>query len=385
MLKTITVNKNRVLLYFSFDKWGDLKSRKHHLALHLANNNFFNKVLYIAPPIIKKKNEEVIDKFIDVSQKLDVYTPSFVSFKKDTLIGKYPLTDKVQQVILKEIKQWLYLQKKSKIIVWCQSPAYAHLLDDINYDSIIADFTDDYSFIEPKLADYFKQGDIKLTQKAEILFVVSADLYKLKSTLTDKHVFLLPNAVDFKFFNETALTTQNKPIKLACFNDPLIGYIGRMVKRLDKDLLKYIFKELPNYNFIFIGPEIESLNWAKKFSNFHYLGEIKYEELPKYIKYFSLCLLPHMINDFTKQLDPVKLYEYLSLGKPVVSTRVSGSERFSEVIAIASNYQEFLSLIKYEISNDNTVKQKVRMEMVKNNSWEKRVEFIINILNNYIY
>ena len=116
-------------------------------------------------------------------------------------------------------------------------------------------------------------------------------------------------------------------------------------------------RQLPECKFKFLGPiyaQKKKINRLKKeYSNIEFTGDINYTQLPLAMKEFDVAIIPHIINDFTTSMNPLKLYEYLSAGKPVVTTGVAGTDEISKYVYLAQDKNEFVNKLKMVIQNEN--------------------------------
>ncbi|MCA9468943.1 MAG: hypothetical protein KC643_26360, partial [Nitrospira sp.] len=103
-------------------------------------------------------------------------------------------------------------------------------------------------------------------------------------------------------------------------------------------------------------------------------GSVKYTELPNLISYFDVAIIPFLINEHTKGNDLLKLYDYLSLGKPVVSTRIGGAEDLKEVVKLADTPSEFLAQVVMALQANEFNDIEVRKKVAKINSWANRIK-----------
>ncbi len=110
----------------------------------------------------------------------------------------------------------------------------------------------------------------------------------------------------------------------------------------------------PDYEFVLIGQvhEVDATQ-LRVLENVHLLGEKHYRELPGYLQDFDVCLIPFRINTLTRAVDPVKLYEYLSQGKPVVATRLPELVPLEELLYLTEGVDDFVSCLDRAISEGN--------------------------------
>ena len=112
-------------------------------------------------------------------------------------------------------------------------------------------------------------------------------------------------------------------------------------------------------------------------------GERPYELLPNYIKKFDVCILPYKKIEYTDYFDPLKLYEYMATGKPIVSSDDPAARRFKSVISISNNYDGFVQEIRKILRQKNHKNRYKQIEMAKNNSWDVRIDEMGSIIEKH--
>ena len=202
-------------------------------------------------------------------------------------------------------------------------------------------------------------------------------------------VHLIPNGVDtahYKSFKNTKAEIISKiDNKIVKNNKPIIGYMGVInPDRVDFDLVKQCIKNNPDKDFIFAGPVwggFDSESLVNKFNNIKFIGPVFYDELPYLFSQYDVCLIPHLTNDFIQSMDPKKMYEYLASGKPVVTTPVSGTEVFSDVLYISNSYNDFSDKIQQAFDQNNEDKIINRQKSVIPHDWKVRFKVINKTIN----
>jgi hypothetical protein len=357
------------LTILSFDSWGLVQSRKHHLASELSANGYFSDVLYIAPPS-NLTNPEFMQK-----GNLRIFTPYDSDLSGNSPVDKFPLSSKVEEVILSEA---LNFSNGEESIIWMQSPGYAkigcNLKSHSNVVLSIYDRTDDYSLLIPDLGPHFKQSQNIMESESDLIYTVSKNsIKKLKHKFPDKKVIYLPNGVSDEFIDKSTTV----PKELNELMKPIVGYVGRIAKRLNSNLIEKLLGNFPKVNFAFIGVAYEDISWMLKYPNCFWLGAKEYSDLPDYIDGFDLCIIPHLVNPITNANDPVKLYDYLSRGKRVVTTNVEGVSRFRDLVSIVETDVDFLLSVERELNNPRGLNREAIKQM-RENTWKIRAKQIIN-------
>jgi anaerobic magnesium-protoporphyrin IX monomethyl ester cyclase len=188
-----------------------------------------------------------------------------------------------------------------------------------------------------------KKGYDIIKDKSDLIFTNSQPLKEfLGRDRDDVHCVL--NGVSPEHF--IIDKSNSVPEDLQRIPRPRIGYTGKLSRRLDIGLVSFLAARMPESNFVFVGPVLNR-KWIKplfEFKNIHLLGDKHYSKLPAYIAALDVCLIPHDV-DHEVDGDPLKLYEYLFSGKPVVSTDIPGVDAFEDVISIARTKEDFLEAI----------------------------------------
>lgn len=218
-----------------------------------------------------------------------------------------------------------------------------------------------------------------LQRESNIIFSTSKKLYEMHKN-RNKNVFMLQNGADFEHFNRAKEKFSEKPNDLPKDDKPVIGYFGALASWLDWELIDYVAQSHPEYNFVFIGPIYNHIKDMARRGNIFYIGRKDYNLLPMYLQYFDVCIIPFKITSMTQGCDPIKMYEYLSAGKPVVSTDLPEVARYDEIL-VAKNKFEFSILLKLALENTDEDKRKRFIEIARDNSWSKRAEYANRVLN----
>jgi glycosyltransferase involved in cell wall biosynthesis len=292
---------------------------------------------------------------------------------------------KVSEELL-EIKKRLDLEN---LVVWSYNPFIANVEEikkTLDAKTIVFDTVDDWSThrVYKKQKNLLKKNYQKIKDQSDIIFTVSKDL-KEKLFNNENKVHWIPNGVDADHYNKPE---NHIPNSMKDLKKPIIGYEGVIQERLEIELIKYLAQKNPDKSFVFVGwlwrglDEIINREFAN-LENVRFLGRKTYDELPNYIHLFDVAIIPHKINEFTKSMNPLKIYEYLACGKPIVSTKISGVEEFENFIKVAGDKEEFNKYINQALNSDNEELHKARIEEARKHTWEDRVERMLEIIFNF--
>lgn len=195
-----------------------------------------------------------------------------------------------------------------------------------------------------------------------------------------KDIHVLPNACEI--INPER--TWEKPVELAGLKGPILGYTGNLRDRLDVELLERISDERPDWQIVLIGsahgePDILRLRGRE---NVHFLGVRPYEEAQAYISHFDVAIMPHVDNEVSQRMNPLKLYVYHALGVPIVSTDVANIEEIAPYSRIARTGEEFIAEIEGILAAQvNRPRRRPDSEALKPISWDDRIERILKLVD----
>lgn len=377
------------IICFASD-WDEPWGSKQRLMQILSKQN---KIFYVEYPIsllhllfyprlVKKILQPPL---MRISENILVYTPPFV-----LPFGFYfRVINNINHFLLfVSIRKQLRLLNFKNLILWTYLPMSVDMIGRLKEKLVIYHCAADFPHEKNSRLrrNIISSMEKELVSRANIVLAFTEQLYK-KHKQNNPHTYLFRSAVNYTLFSKALQENNPEPPDIAILKKPRIGVVGYLDgKILDIKLLKYIASVYSDCSIVLIGPlfrHIKALKSLARMDNIYFLGKKEEQVLPYYIKSLDVCLIPYVINNFTKNISPLKLYEYLTLGKPVVSTNFLKSEDCKNLIHIAENKEDFLKKIEASLSENNPDIVKRRIEMARENSWEVRLETIEGILSGY--
>lgn len=387
------------ILYLSLVDWFWIKQRPHHIPEILSKNN---KVSYFCSKPWRNNNylknshsrdqAHFKDSHFTINENLDVYRKKFLPHKK---FNKFidPIYRTAKSVSDDYIKRFLELlddQKKFDIL-FVTHPNQIDFIPKKIVDNtfVIYDCMDNFKKFQPRYENDIIQKERELLKICDVVTVSSSKLYKEieKYNINNikKKIFIINNGVDIERFNPN-ISEEESDITFFRNNDnKKVAYIGTVDKWVDLELIKKLAKNNKNIDFYVIGPVSRniSIDNYKEVENIIFTGVQPYDSIPYILSKIDVSIMPFKKNELVEAVNPVKIYESLAMGKPVIATRYQETEKFGEYIFTYENIEEFenilLSLINKKENPDIIQK---RIEFAMENSWEKRVNEIESLWMN---
>lgn len=222
-----------------------------------------------------------------------------------------------------------------------------------------------------------------IVEDSDIVICSAKQLYEEKKVL-NKVTYFVPNAADLSHSIKVLEPSLKVYEKIAALKYPVVGYFGAIERRIDYPLLQEVISANRDKTFVFVGPvqgDYVSDEFRKN-PNVVFTGPVPYSEMPAVIKGFDVTLIPFKKDEFSKTIFPLKLFEYLGAGKPVVCTdfNMDLAEFTADTVAYCATSEAFSEAIKVALSSDNAENVQKRIKVASENTWEKRVEEIGDII-----
>lgn len=247
-------------------------------------------------------------------------------------------------------------------VLWLTVPSHINSIQNYDPDVVIFDAVDEPVEEFASWAPYYPE----ILQKANLIFCSSQSIYDYFSK-RHPQVFLVRNGVDFIHFSPSP---HSRPVDLPS-GKPIIGYSGAIAPWIDWELLKFVIKENPELDFVFLGALFQLNKFPHiKTKNVFYLGLKPYNELPAYLHHFDIGLIPFLQTAMTKGCNPIKLYEYYASGIRVLGTPLPELLTIPK-INLESNPQLFSLRLRNLLEGKDSDKAE-RMAYAQANDWNER-------------
>ena len=346
------------IVCFSHLRWDFVYQRPQHLLTRLTP---YFRVFYIEETIFNSETDRLDIKASDGLHILRIHVrdedPAFV--KQRSILKKF--------FIANEMKEYLF---------WFYTPMALPLTKGLKPIMTIFDCMDELSafkFAPPELRRLEKE----LLNTADLVFTGGHSLYAIKKH-ESKNVHSFPSSIDKSHFGR-ARRIKKQPKDQAAIIGPRLGFYGVLDERFDIDLISEVAQKKPNWQIVLIGPVVK-IDPASlpRFSNIHYLGSKTYQQLPDYLAGWDIAMVSFAMNDSTRFISPTKTPEYLSGGKPVISTPIRDVvETYGKngLVHIINNADEFIRVATRELATKDKSSWRRKVDnFLKYESWDITVE-----------
>jgi len=260
-------------------------------------------------------------------------------------VYRFPRLDRyIGQQQLRQAQQILRENGSAKILLYLWRPEFEPAINLIEHNLSIYHIDDEYSF--SSVEQPVSEDERQLIAKVGQVFIHSPALMEKKRKF-NPHTAFVPNGVDYEAYVNPIV----EPGDLTPIPHPRIGYTGWLKKQLDWSLLRQLARQHSQWSFIFVGPmrhrsELQSvIQDLSCLRNVYFLGAKSSQQLAEYPQHFDVCIMPYLIDDYTKYIYPLKLHEYLASGRPVVASPIRTLEDFVGVVKLARRPDEWSEAI----------------------------------------
>jgi len=384
---------NQSIICISTQDWDDLWTRKQRFMQSFAQQG--NKVLYIESQIsflsfkIIKSDWKRCLRWLrgprEIEKNLYIATlPPLLPF-----FQVYISINKVNNwFILKLLRSWLKKLKFTNLIFWTYTPYSDYFVGKLGEKLAVYDCVDEFSasqgLVKVKTVKLLEE---KLLKKINLVIVTHEKLLQSKKRF-NKNIYLIPNGAEIEHFKKTSLAKTAVAKEIKKIPKPIIGFIGSIQYWIDLDLIRYIALKKPKWSIVLIGPigRLAKIEKIKSLSNVYLFGKKEYQLLPNYLKAFDVCLNPYKIDEVAKYCSPLKLYEYLASGKPIVSIDMPEARKFEGLIEVGQDYQGFLKKIEKILDGlpESFERIESRLKEAEKHSWHSRFSELGKVLKLYL-
>lgn len=263
--------------------------------------------------------------------------------------------------------------------LWTFMPNIVPHVDNLGADLVVYYCTDEFSQFSYLDGARIAELEHQLCRRADVVFTTARTLWERKRSWNpETHLAL--HGVEQQHFAKALRDDTPVADELASAPRPVIGFFGLIHDWIDLDLFAHLAERRPEWTIALIGKASVDMSRLERFSNVKLLGRKPYEELPRYCKAFSVGVLPFALNELTRNVNPIKLREYLSAGLPVVSTEMFEVARYvqsqgnlANACTVVSHHEDFDAAVVRALATDSADARRARSEAMLAETWERKV------------
>jgi protoporphyrinogen oxidase/glycosyltransferase involved in cell wall biosynthesis len=358
------------ILVFSHLRWNFVFQRPQHLLSRLAQRY---KVYFFEEPVTGQAS---------ASLQVETPAPNVRVYRPHTTATSAGFHDDQVAALQQMVREVVRAEHLENYAVWFYSPMALPLMQGLTPVAVAYDCMDELSAFHQAPRQLI-QRENALLKRADVVFTGGPSLHCAKR---DRHhnVHCFPSSVDADHFRRALQPGVDHPLQHGLAK-PRLGYFGVIDERLDLELLAKLADATSHWQICMVGPvvKIDPGNLPRR-PNLHYFGQQAYEDLPRFIAGWQVCLQPFALNDATRFISPTKTLEYMAAERPIVSTAITDVvEPYGHIVRIAQDAASFIEECKraLQMSDEESAASAHRMRLTAaNTSWDRTAEQMCALL-----
>jgi glycosyltransferase involved in cell wall biosynthesis len=271
-------------------------------------------------------------------------------------------------------------------ILWLYQPEQAPLMGRFGETAVVYHCIDEFTVgTTGRKRQVIGQLEKEILRQADCVFANSPPTYEAKRPF-NPHTYRIPSGVDAAHFAQAISDDLAVHPAIATLPSPRFGYIGNINERLNYEILTHLAQTNPDASLVLVG---DTYPWTmaapplrplQTLPNVYFLGKFPYAEMPALVKGMDVCLLPYVTTEHAYFRSPLKLYEYLAAGKPVVSTPNPEAQELGAAIYLADDRAAFVAAVAQALATNTAQKQQKRLQIAYHHSWHNRVSNMLALI-----
>jgi glycosyltransferase involved in cell wall biosynthesis len=362
----------RDLIVFGED-WGGLPSSTQHLIRRLAKTR---KVVWVNSIGLRRPKWQWRDikRALRKLRHCSLAMAAPPSADNDQLHIVHPRTLPAPRgIIARQLARMLLKRQLAPIlaeaqlqqpILWTSLPTAVDMAGELGESALVYYCGDDFGALAGVDHDVVTQRERELISKADLILAASTPLAR---RFPQQRTRLLPHGVDYQHFSNPAPRASDLP------NDgrPIAGFYGSLSEWVNIELIATTAKRLPDWHFVLIGEAVVDISPLKSLSNVILLGPRPHQQLPSYSQHWTVSLLPFHDNAQIQACNPLKLLEYLAVGRPIVSTPFPALAAYSSEVNIVLDAMQMSDTLQQ--LGDSSVDQ-AQQQLAARHDWNERAQ-----------
>lgn len=253
------------------------------------------------------------------------------------------------------------------------------VIDTVGPDLVVTDLVDDNrTWTRPGSAahDQIERNYADVLARSEVVIANCDPVAEMMQPLTDRPIAVVPNGLELPSPGGRGA----RPSELDGLVGPVLGYVGNLSSRIDIDLLEQIARARPQWNIVLVGSAHldRTIFRLEYLQNVHFLGVKPYAEARRIVAHLDVGLIPHLDNDMTRAMNPLKAFVYAAAGVPVVSTPIANLADLGDLVTVASGRTEWIAAIEAALARGRSTPD---VEALRPHSWDTRVDQVLDLID----
>ena len=295
------------------------------------------------------------------------------------LHGFAPVRALNERILLWTIRAELRRSSFRHPVLWAFSPGAAPLVGRLGERLVLYHCVDEYAAV-PGIPSAVASFERSLLARADLVVTTSRALYESKRQQNARRTVYEPNVADAEHFARARDPRTPRAAEMAGLPRPVLGFVGALDDyKVDAAIIEALAGAFPLGTIVLIGPlGLADAGTAcasvTRLPNVRWLGPRPYAKVPEYMASFDACLIPYRMNDYTRGVFPMKFYEALATGKPVVATRLPSLAGMEHVARLVLGPAAFVDAVRASLAEETPEKAALRVAESDRNSWSARLE-----------
>ncbi len=271
-------------------------------------------------------------------------------------------------------------------ILWLYQPEHAPLIGRFSETAVVYHCIDEFTVgTQGRKRQTIIALEQALLRGASCVFANSPPTYAAKRPY-NPHTYRIPSGVDHGHFAQALQDDFPVHPAIAALPAPRLGYIGNINERLNYDLLTHLAQRYPTMALVLVGDtypwtmDAPPLRRLRALPNVHFLGKFPFAEVPAIVKGMDVCLLPYVAGADAYYRSPLKLYEYLAAGKPVVATSNPEVVELRDWVYLGDEREAWVTAVAHALGEDTRAQRQARSAFAQTHSWSRRVDEMLQHL-----
>lgn len=383
--------KGRDIVCLSFVTWDDHWGTPQQLMSRLARHN---RILFVDQPVSPFSFLTGIRRRDAVSRQVRRWRQGYREVSKNVYAAAPPpilplrYHKPVNALNALVLRRWLARQARAlgfrDPIFWNFQPSLPHLGAAVRPALSVYHCVDEFAAIPYwyHSAASTRARETECCREADVIICTGRTLVDWRRAINPNTHFVA-NAANYDLSSKAALPETQIPDDIARLPGKVVGMLGVIDFRLDAALIEHLATSRPDWSLALVGlvKGDAPLHRLRALPNVHIFGFKPQAQLPGYLKAMDACLIPYALNEYTHHVFPLKLYDYMAAGKPIIASDIAEIRPDEgQGFVIARGSHEFLQAVERAIAQDSPERVAERQALARKHTWDQRVEEISDII-----